>query len=29
MLATGGIVVDVRSKIDPAALRRDLSYWSL
>jgi UDP-N-acetyl-D-galactosamine dehydrogenase len=29
MLGTGGIVVDVRSKIDPATLRPDLSYWSL
>jgi hypothetical protein len=29
MLASGGVVVDVRSKIDPASLRPDLRYWSL
>ena len=29
MLATDGIVVDVRSKVDPASLRPDLCYWSL
>jgi UDP-N-acetyl-D-galactosamine dehydrogenase len=29
MLAADGVVVDVRSKIDPASLRPDLSYWSL
>jgi UDP-N-acetyl-D-galactosamine dehydrogenase len=29
MLAQDGIVVDVRSKIDPASLRTDLCYWSL
>lgn len=29
MLANGGVVVDVRSKIDPDSLRPDLSYWSL
>ncbi len=29
MLAQDGILVDVRSRIDPASLRPDLSYWSL
>jgi UDP-N-acetyl-D-galactosamine dehydrogenase len=29
MLAAHGIVVDVRSKIDPNTLRPDLCYWSL
>jgi UDP-N-acetyl-D-galactosamine dehydrogenase len=29
MLAMGGIVVDVRSRIDPTSLRSDLAYWSL
>jgi UDP-N-acetyl-D-galactosamine dehydrogenase len=29
MLAIGGVVVDIRSRIDPASLRPDLSYWSL
>jgi UDP-N-acetyl-D-galactosamine dehydrogenase len=29
MLAPDGIVVDVRSKVDPASLRGDLCYWSL
>jgi UDP-N-acetyl-D-galactosamine dehydrogenase len=29
MLAPDGIVVDVRSKVDPASLRPDLCYWSL
>ncbi|HEX2802790.1 MAG TPA: nucleotide sugar dehydrogenase [Sphingomicrobium sp.] len=29
MLAQDGILVDVRSRIDPASLRTDLSYWSL
>jgi len=29
MIAADGVVVDVRSKIDPASLRSDLSYWSL
>jgi hypothetical protein len=29
MMATDGIVVDVRSKLDPALLRPDLCYWSL
>jgi hypothetical protein len=28
-LADQGILVDVRSKIDPASLRADLCYWSL
>ena len=29
MIAADGVVVDVRSKIDPASLRPDLCYWSL
>ncbi|HWI76031.1 MAG TPA: nucleotide sugar dehydrogenase [Sphingomicrobium sp.] len=29
MLAEDGVLVDVRSKVDPASLRSDLSYWSL
>jgi UDP-N-acetyl-D-galactosamine dehydrogenase len=29
MVAEGGIVVDVRSMIDPASLRADIGYWSL
>lgn len=29
MLADSGILVDVRSKVDPGSLRSDLSYWSL
>jgi UDP-N-acetyl-D-galactosamine dehydrogenase len=29
MLADRGIVVDLRSMIDPATLRSDLTYWSL
>ncbi|QNM83820.1 nucleotide sugar dehydrogenase [Sphingomonas sabuli] len=29
MLDEGGIVVDVRSQVDPASLRSDISYWSL
>jgi UDP-N-acetyl-D-galactosamine dehydrogenase len=29
MMAPGGIVVDVRSRLDPASLRPDLCYWSL
>jgi UDP-N-acetyl-D-galactosamine dehydrogenase len=29
MLAPDGIVVDVRSKVDPASLRPGLCYWSL
>jgi UDP-N-acetyl-D-galactosamine dehydrogenase len=29
MLAMGGSVVDVRSRIDPTSLRSDLAYWSL
>jgi UDP-N-acetyl-D-galactosamine dehydrogenase len=29
MLAPDGIIVDVRSMLDPASLRQDLCYWSL
>ena len=29
MLDKDGVVVDVRSRIDPGSLRSDLSYWSL
>jgi UDP-N-acetyl-D-galactosamine dehydrogenase len=29
MIGEGGLLVDVRSKIDPAALRPDIAYWSL
>jgi UDP-N-acetyl-D-glucosamine/UDP-N-acetyl-D-galactosamine dehydrogenase len=29
MIATNGIFVDVKSKIDPGALRADVNYWSL
>jgi UDP-N-acetyl-D-galactosamine dehydrogenase len=29
MLVNDGILVDVRSRIDPASLRTDLCYWSL
>jgi UDP-N-acetyl-D-galactosamine dehydrogenase len=29
MVAEGGIVADVRSLLDPASLRPDISYWSL
>ena len=29
MIATNGIFVDVKSKIDPQALRADINYWSL
>ena len=29
MLVDKGILVDVRSKIDPASLREDIRYWSL
>ena len=29
MLSEGGIVADVRSLLDPAALRPDVLYWSL
>jgi len=29
MVAEGGIVVDVRSLLDPATLRADVRYWSL
>jgi UDP-N-acetyl-D-galactosamine dehydrogenase len=29
MVAEGGIVVDVRSLLDPASLRSDIGYWSL
>ncbi len=29
MLAADGVVIDVRSKVDPASLRPDLCYWSL
>lgn len=29
MIAPGGILVDVRSQIDPATLRQDIHYWSL
>jgi UDP-N-acetyl-D-glucosamine/UDP-N-acetyl-D-galactosamine dehydrogenase len=29
MLSQEGVIVDVRSAIDPAALRADIAYWSL
>jgi UDP-N-acetyl-D-mannosaminuronate dehydrogenase len=29
MLVDDGVLVDVRSRIDPASLRPDLCYWSL
>jgi hypothetical protein len=29
MVAKGGILADVRSLLDPAALREDIVYWSL
>jgi len=29
MVEEGGIVADVRSQVDPAALRGDIRYWSL
>jgi UDP-N-acetyl-D-galactosamine dehydrogenase len=29
MIAPNGILVDVRSKVDPASLRPDVCYWSL
>jgi UDP-N-acetyl-D-galactosamine dehydrogenase len=29
MIARGGVLVDVRSKIDPETLRPDIVYWSL
>jgi UDP-N-acetyl-D-glucosamine/UDP-N-acetyl-D-galactosamine dehydrogenase len=29
MIARGGVVADVRSRIDPATLRGDIVYWSL
>lgn len=29
MLAEGGVIIDVRSKLDPATIRGDLRYWSL
>ncbi|HXG80287.1 MAG TPA: nucleotide sugar dehydrogenase [Sphingomicrobium sp.] len=29
MLASGGVLIDVKSKVDPAALREDIRYWSL
>jgi UDP-N-acetyl-D-galactosamine dehydrogenase len=29
MIDDGGIIADVRSKIDPAKLRSDIAYWSL
>ena len=29
MVAEGGVVVDVRSLLDPASLRSDIGYWSL
>ncbi|MGN6155320.1 MAG: nucleotide sugar dehydrogenase [Sphingomicrobium sp.] len=29
MLAPDGVLVDIRSRIDPASLRPDLCYWSL
>jgi UDP-N-acetyl-D-glucosamine/UDP-N-acetyl-D-galactosamine dehydrogenase len=29
MVGHGGVLADVRSKIDPAKLRPDISYWSL
>ena len=25
----GGVFIDLKSMVDPAALRRDLRYWSL
>jgi UDP-N-acetyl-D-glucosamine/UDP-N-acetyl-D-galactosamine dehydrogenase len=29
MIAHGGVIADVRSRIDPATLRADIVYWSL
>lgn len=29
MVSTGGLFVDIKSRIDPASLRPDLGYWSL
>jgi UDP-N-acetyl-D-galactosamine dehydrogenase len=29
MVREGGVVADVKSKMDPAALRGDIIYWSL
>jgi UDP-N-acetyl-D-galactosamine dehydrogenase len=29
MMARDGVVVDVKSEIDPASLREDITYWSL
>jgi UDP-N-acetyl-D-glucosamine/UDP-N-acetyl-D-galactosamine dehydrogenase len=29
MVAEGGVIVDVRSLLDPASLRPDITYWSL
>jgi len=29
MVRDGGVVADVKSKMDPAALRGDIIYWSL
>ena len=29
MIAEGGVIVDVRSLLDPASLRPDITYWSL
>jgi UDP-N-acetyl-D-galactosamine dehydrogenase len=29
MMAPDGVIVDVKSGIDPAALREDINYWSL
>jgi UDP-N-acetyl-D-galactosamine dehydrogenase len=29
MIAPGGILADVRAKLDPASLRTDINYWSL
>jgi UDP-N-acetyl-D-galactosamine dehydrogenase len=29
MLADDGVLVDVRSKIDPSSLRSGITYWSL
>jgi len=29
MVRDGGVLADVKSKMDPAALRSDITYWSL
>ena len=29
MIATGGVLVDISAKVDPASLRPDIRYWSL